>query len=792
MVSKRPPTSNLYKAENGQVSLYSPTLLPLASSYLYNQHMLAQVNCRGYVNAQFMQPEPSKYSRSPTMEATSFIQPEQNFFAHSPGRFFYFKNRHTGELFSVPYEPCRVPLKSFEFACEKDEITWFITHEHLAIELRVSLAEETAAEIWSISITNNGDSDVSYDMYPYFSIGYLSWMYQETFFDETLNAIVSKTITPYQKLEDHYKNKSLKDCTYLLADRAPNSWQCRQLNFEGDGGLHNPSATSNGLLTNNDARYEPGCGVLQYSLALEPGQQETFRFAFGPAQNKREIADIKNTLFDDSMKGKLDTNSDPRQQFPLTVTSDIVHKDYLNHWLPNQMKYHGDLQRLSTDPQFRNYLQDAMGSTYLTPDKSRQAFITALSQQSLSGQLPEGVLLNDSASLKYINQVPHADASIWVPICLLAYLNETNDFQLLVEPISFSDSEESAPLHVHVERALSYLLEKRDYRGLCFIEQGDWCDPMNMVGHQGKGVSSWLSMALSYALQAWLEILEHYGSQNQLAEKQTQDWDRFSQEINSAINTHCWHQDWYGRGITDNDDLFGTMDDKEGQIFLNPQSWAILCGAASTAKQYSMLNAVEQRLNTPYGVMMLAPSYTEFRDDIGRITQKYPGVSENGSVYNHAAAFYAYSLYQIGQHDSAFNVLTKMLPTEKDVLLRGQLPNFIPNYYRGAYYQFPEHAGRSSQLINTGTISWFYRCIIEELCGLKGQRDYLIVEPKLPDSLQQLCGTRIFRGAILHFKIEKAQQLDVTVSLDGVKLKSNRVKDLQLGKNYQLDIRVPV
>jgi cellobiose phosphorylase len=40
-------------------------------------------------------------------------------------------------------------------------------------------------------------------------------------------------------------------------------------------------------------------------------------------------------------------------------------------------------------------------------------------------------------------------------------------------------------------------------------------------------------------------------------------------------------------------------------------------------------------------------------------------------------------------------------------------------YYRGAYYQHPRTAGRSSQLFNTGTVSWVYRCLVEGLFGSK-------------------------------------------------------------------------
>lgn len=72
-----------------------------------------------------------------------------------------------------------------------------------------------------------------------------------------------------------------------------------------------------------------------------------------------------------------------------------------------------------------------------------------------------------------------------------------------------------------------------------------------------------------------------------------------------------------------------------------------------------MLNEIERQLNTPFGVMMLAPSYTKMREDIGRLTQKHPGVAENGSVYNHASAFYVYSLYQVGEYNQAFQLLKR-------------------------------------------------------------------------------------------------------------------------------------
>src|ERR1051325_5799252 len=89
------------------------------------------------------------------------------------------------------------------------------------------------------------------------------------------------------------------------------------------------------------------------------------------------------------------------------------------------------------------------------------------------------------------------------------------------------------------------------------------------------------------------------------------------------------------------------------------------------------------------------------------------------------------SLYTVNESDRAFRLLRQMIPGPEmnDYVQRGQLPIFIPNYYRGAFHQHPSTAGRSSQLFNTGTVAWVYRCLVEEMCGLKGEGEGLSIQP---------------------------------------------------------------
>lgn len=107
---------------NEYYELDSPISIPKASGLLWNEKMMIHANCRGYTAAQFMQPEPAKYSHAPNLEAKSFIQPEQSYYAHHPGRLVYVKDEISGKIFSAPYEPVRVLPDNYTFSVGKNNI----------------------------------------------------------------------------------------------------------------------------------------------------------------------------------------------------------------------------------------------------------------------------------------------------------------------------------------------------------------------------------------------------------------------------------------------------------------------------------------------------------------------------------------------------------------------------------------------------------------------------------------------------------------------------------------------
>ncbi len=776
-----------------RVVLDSPTAMPDASTFLWNRHMLLQLNCRGYATAQFMQPEPAKYAHAPVLEAKTFMQPEQPYYAHHPGRFCYVRDEENGALFSAPHAPVNRTPESFAFSAGLADVRWTVRCGGIEVELRVSLPPDEVAELWTLRVRNVSGRRRRLSLYPYFPVGYMSWMNQSGAYRPDLGGIVCSSVTPYQKVADWFRQRDFKDLTVLLHERVPDAWEANQAAFEGEGGLHAPDAiVVRETLAGGDALYETPAAILQYRVFLEAEGVEEFRFLFAPAHDEAEVAVLRARClsaqgFAAAAKACDEYLHDARGCLRI-ATPDPWLDAFANHWLPRQVFYHGDSNRLTTDPQTRNFLQDHMGMAYLRPATARAAFLHALAQQEPGGAMPDGILLVEGAELKYINQVPHTDHCVWLPVFLQAYLDETGDAGLLREVVRDRTGED-ADVATRLDRAMRWLLAQRDERGLSWIAQGDWCDPMNMVGWKGRGVSGWLSLASAYALRLWAGICARHGRVAEAAA-----FEAGAEGFNAAMNRHLWDGDWYGRGITDDGVAFGVRADSEGRIYLNPQSWAMLSGAADEARRARLLEAVDAQLVSPWGVAMLDPPYTGMREDVGRLTQKFPGSAENGAVYNHAAAFYLHSLYHVGEADRAWRTLRAMLagPDPQDCVQRGQLPVFVPNYYRGAWRLHPRTAGRSSQLFNTGTAAWLYRCLVEGLFGLRGEGDGLRIAPQLPSHWPRAQVLRRFRGAGFEVEIERVAGVAAPrVTVDGQLLEDGLLPAVEAGRRYAVRVELP-
>src|SRR5690606_6296115 len=146
------------------------------------------------------------------------------------------------------------------------------------------------------------------------------------------------------------------------------------------------------------------------------------------------------------------------------------------------------------------------------------------------------------------------------------------------------------------------------------------------------------------------------------------------------------------------------------------------------------------------------------------------------------------------ESDRAWRTLRAMLagPDADDCIRRGQLPVFVPNYYRGAWRLHPRTAGRSSQLFNTGTAAWMYRCTVESLCGLRGDGDGLRIAPRLAAPGPRARALRRVRGAEFDVQRTRGPGSGATrVEVDGRPWPGGRLADVEAGRRYRVAAWLP-
>ena len=65
--------------------------------------------------------------------------------------------------------------------------------------------------------------------------------------------------------------------------------------------------------------------------------------------------------------------------------------------------------------------------------------------------------------------------------------------------------------------------------------------------------------------------------------------------------------DRFVRGYTESGERIGEAAAPEANMWLNPQSWAVISGLATPEQGDAALNNVYERLNTEYGAILMDP-----------------------------------------------------------------------------------------------------------------------------------------------------------------------------------------
>ena len=227
-----------------------------------------------------------------------------------------------------------------------------------------------------------------------------------------------------------------------------------------------------------------------------------------------------------------------------------------------------------------------------------------------------------------------SDDFLWLPFILCRYVNETGDTRILDAREPFADAGKDTVLR-HALASIDRALDRLSPRGLPLIGDNDWNDGMSSVGDKMKGESVWLGHFLHGILLDMADLLAARRTLPRRAAK----YRTAARALRAAINSHCWDGEWYTRATTDEGAILGAKACREGRIFLNAQTWAVIGRTADADRADTAMRSARALLYHPYGSLLFAPPYTTPDPAIGYLTQYAPGMRENGGVYTHAAVW---------------------------------------------------------------------------------------------------------------------------------------------------------
>lgn len=412
---------------------------------------------------------------------------------------------------------------------------------------------------------------------------------------------------------------------------------------------------------------------------------------------------------------------------------------------------------------FRDSNQDIAGMVHLKPEWARQRIIDLASTQ-----LPDGSAYHQYQPLtKRGNHEIGGnfnDDPLWLIFSVAAYLKETGDWSLLDAMAPFDNQGTEETIFEHIKRSFYHVVNNLGPHNLPLIGRADWNDCLNLNCFSDKPGESFqttnnktgrtaesVMIAGMFVLygEEFVRICELTGRNNEAIEAQIH-----IEKMKVAIDYHGWDGDWFLRAYDFYGNKVGSKENEEGQIFIEPQGFCIMAGIGLTdGKAEKALQSVEERLATPYGIVLLNPAYTKYNIKLGEISTYPPGYKENAGIFCHNNPWIIIAETILGHNDKAFDYYKRITPAYLEDIsdLHKTEPYVYSQMIAGKDSAKPGEA-KNSWL--TGTAAWNFFAVSQFIAGIKPDYEGLRIEPHLPSEIKNLQITRKYRGNTYHITVQ--------------------------------------
>jgi len=717
------------------------------------------------------------------------------------GKYFYIRDLHRNEYWSAAYKPVMHPYEAYRVVHGLGYSTFTQRVAGIESTLTVFVTAQDPVEVFQLTLANASGEARSLDITSYaeWLLGFapdehreFHKLFIETSADAAGRAVFArKCLWGFPDDKGRHNNIDWPYTAFMAVSEPLKSFDCDKETFLG---LYcnddKPRAMAEPRLAGRTGRFTDAIAALQVAVDLAPGESKTVVFTLGAAEDGREdaaaligrytsVAQSASAL--QAVKAFWSRFVDTEK----VETPDEALNFMTNYWLKYQsiscrLWGKSAFYQVSAGYGFRDQLQDSQIFLVSEPEYARKQLLLHAAQQFVEGDVYHWWFSIRGGGPR----TNCSDDLLWLPFILDAYLQETGDFAILDEPVPYLNGP-AAPLYEHCQRAIERSFARFSPRGIPLMGDHDWNDGLSAVGNQLRGESFWVAEFLYLILGNFAPLARQRGD-----ETFARRCEVVRASLREALNRHGWDGEWYQMATTDAGLILGSQANDEGRIFLMPNTWAVISGAASPERAQTAMQAVTTHLLKDYGTLLNYPAFTKPRTDIGYVTRYAPGLRENGGVYTHAATWAVWAYALAGQPERAYEAYRRICPPNRshDIDVYKAEPYVTPGNIDGP---LSEYYGRGGWTWYTGSSQWLHRMATHWILGIRPQADGLWVDPAIPADWPGFTVTRRYRNAVYHITVTNPDHVSAgvkSVSVDGRPLAGRLLPVFNDGQRHSVEI----
>ena len=749
------------------------------------------------------------------------------------GRYFYIKDGDT--IWNPGWSPVKTELDSYE--CRHGMGYTIITGRKngLKAEATFFVPQNYDGEVQQLVLTNESGSAKTFKLWSFAE--WCLWDAQDdcTNFQRNFSTgrveVVGSTIyhkTEYRDRRDHF--------AFYTVDDSIDGYDTDRDSFIGlYNGFHNPQAVLDGKANNSFADGWSPIASHYKEITLAAGESKTLVFILGyvemPAAEKFE-ADGKtiNKVKSNAMIEKYNTPekvaaglAELRETWDKLLgilnvdTPDDKVNRMVNIWNQYQCMVTFNLSRsasyfesgIGRGMGFRDSNQDVLGFVHQIPDRARERIIDIASTQ-----FPDGGCYHQYQPLTKKGNADiggdFSDDPLWLILSVSAYIKETGDWSILDEMVPYdNDMSVAQPMLKHLKVSFYHIVNNLGPHGLPLAMRADWNDCINLScysdtpgesfqtytnpkfkaegGYSKVAESAFVGALFTYAGPNYVQILNHLGKTDEAAKAQAE-----IDKMKKVMMDSAWDGDWFLRACDAEGKKMGSKECEEGQIFIEPQGFAIMSDIDAEASKKT-LKAIDERLNTQYGLVLNNPAFTKYYIQYGEISTYPGGYKENAGIFTHNNAWIICAAAYAGEGDQAFKYYSEIAPsfTEETSDIHKTEPyvygQMIGGKDAGADIgKQGDNFGQGKNSWLSGTAAWNMVAISQYILGIAADFDGLKIDPSIPHEWDGMKATRQFRGATYDITVKNPNHVCKGVksmTVDGKAVDGNVIPVMDGGKH---------